>query len=133
MRHPLGTDSVGRDMAVRLLWGGRVSLSVGLVSAFLLVLIGTIVGAIAGYFGGWIDMLISRVIEIVPERRYNATCYPKKSQFLGLHHQQLFAECARHKQMLQVSLDDVGTALSEAETCAQQAEPEVELVLSKAG
>ena len=65
MRHPLGTDSIGRDMLVRLLWGGRVSLSVGLVSAFLLVLIGTIIGAIAGYAGGTVDLLISRVIEIV--------------------------------------------------------------------
>ncbi|HIG10732.1 MAG: ABC transporter permease [bacterium] len=64
-RHLLGTDSIGRDMLVRLLWGGRVSLSVGLVSAFLLVLIGTVVGAIAGYGGGAVDLVISRVIEIV--------------------------------------------------------------------
>ena len=64
-RHPLGTDSVGRDLLVRLLWGGRVSLSVGIVSAALLVLIGTFIGAIAGYSGGIVDLLISRVIEIV--------------------------------------------------------------------
>ncbi|MCB9914319.1 MAG: ABC transporter permease [Planctomycetes bacterium] len=64
-RHPLGTDSVGRDMLVRLLWGGRVSLAVGLVSALLLVLIGTVIGAVAGFFGGWVDLLISRLIEIV--------------------------------------------------------------------
>ncbi|MHC5209391.1 MAG: ABC transporter permease [Planctomycetota bacterium] len=63
-RHPLGTDSLGRDMLARMVWGGRVSLSVGLVSTVFLVLIGTILGALAGYFGGRVDMLISRVIEI---------------------------------------------------------------------
>lgn len=55
------------------------------------------------------------VIEIVPERRYNATCYPKKSRILGLRHQQLFAKCTRYKQMLHVSLDDVVAAISQAE------------------
>lgn len=64
-RHPLGTDSVGRDLLVRMLWGGRVSLSVGLVSAVLLVLIGTFIGALAGYFRGWVDLVLSRLIEIV--------------------------------------------------------------------
>ncbi len=57
----------------------------------------------------------TQVIEIVPEGRYNATCYPKKSQILHLRHQQLFARCTRHKQKLQVSLGDVETALAQAE------------------
>jgi peptide/nickel transport system permease protein len=65
LRHILGTDSVGRDFLTRLLWGGRVSLSVGLLSACLLVVIGTIVGSIAGFFGGRVDILVSRFIEIV--------------------------------------------------------------------
>lgn len=64
-RHWFGTDSFGRDFLTRMLWGGRVSLSVGLVSAFLLVLIGTCIGAVAGYFGGRVDLLISRFIEVV--------------------------------------------------------------------
>lgn len=64
-RHPLGTDSVGRDLLVRLIWGGRVSLVVGLVSALLLTVIGTLVGAIAGYCGGLTDLFVSRVIEVV--------------------------------------------------------------------
>lgn len=64
-RHWLGTDSVGRDFLTRLIWGGRVSLSVGLLSAFLLVVIGTAVGSIAGFFGRRTDILISRFIEIV--------------------------------------------------------------------
>lgn len=63
-RHVLGTDSLGRDIFSRLVWGARVSLSVGLVSTVILVLIGTVLGALAGYFGGWVDTLISRVIEV---------------------------------------------------------------------
>ncbi|RKY22004.1 MAG: hypothetical protein DRQ55_02335 [Planctomycetota bacterium] len=63
-RHPLGSDSLGRDQLARMLWGGRISLSVGLISTALLVLIGTIMGALAGYFGGWVDLVISRIIEI---------------------------------------------------------------------
>ena len=58
------------------------------------------------------------VIEIVPERRYNATCYPKKSCILGLHHQQVLAKSTRHKQVLKVSLDDVASALAQVENCA---------------
>lgn len=64
-RHPIGTDSLGRDLAARMIWGGRVSLAVGLVSTVLLVTIGVIVGSIAGYYGGWIDIVLSRLIEIV--------------------------------------------------------------------
>lgn len=63
-RHPLGADSLGRDILARMVWGGRISLSVGLISTALLVLIGTFLGALAGYFGGWVDVLISRIIEI---------------------------------------------------------------------
>ncbi len=63
-RRVLGTDSLGRDMLARLIWGGRISLSVGFVAAFLIVFLGTIIGSIAGYVGGRTDMLISRVIEV---------------------------------------------------------------------
>lgn len=65
LRHPLGTDALGRDLLVRLLWGGRISLAVGLASALLLVTLGTLIGACAGYYGGWCDALLSRLIEIV--------------------------------------------------------------------
>jgi peptide/nickel transport system permease protein len=60
-----GTDSLGRDLAARMLWGGRVSLSVGLLSAALLTFIGALVGALAGYFGGWVDFVVLRLIEVL--------------------------------------------------------------------
>ena len=64
-RHLLGTDSLGRDIATRLVWGARISLAVGLVSTAIFVFIGTVIGSIAGYYPGRTDMLISRLIEIV--------------------------------------------------------------------
>jgi capsular polysaccharide biosynthesis protein len=57
----------------------------------------------------------TRVIEIVPAGRYNATIYPEKSRIFGLHHQLVFAERAKFKQILRVSLDHVATALARAE------------------
>jgi hypothetical protein len=56
----------------------------------------------------------TQVIEIVPARRYNATCYPNKSRIFGLHHQLIFAERIRRNQILRVSLGDVEAALSQA-------------------
>lgn len=64
-RHPAGTDELGRDFLVRMLWGGRVSLSVGILSAFLLTIIGVVIGSCAGYFGGWVDIAVMRLIEIL--------------------------------------------------------------------
>lgn len=63
--HVMGTDETGRDIFCRMLWGGRVSLSVGIVAVLIYVSIGIVVGAIAGYFRGTTDMLISRIIEVV--------------------------------------------------------------------
>ncbi len=64
-RHILGTDDNGRSIISRMIWGSRVSLSVGFVSVSLYVIIGIIIGSIAGYYGKWIDIAISRFIEIV--------------------------------------------------------------------
>ncbi len=63
--HLLGTDDLGRDVLSRMIWGGRVSLSVGFVAVGIAVLIGVAVGAAAGYFGGLSDIVISRLIEVV--------------------------------------------------------------------
>ncbi len=63
--HALGTDESGRDMLCRLLWGSRVSLSVGFVAVGIYILIGVVIGAVAGYFRGVPDILISRFIEWV--------------------------------------------------------------------
>jgi len=65
MRHPLGTDDIGRDVLARMIHGSRVSLSVGFVAVGLYVTIGIIFGCLAGYFGRWVDITISRLIEIM--------------------------------------------------------------------
>ena len=65
LEHFLGTDGDGRDVASQLVWGSRVSLSVGLVAVGIAVCIGVLLGALAGFYGGWIDMCISRLIEVM--------------------------------------------------------------------
>ena len=62
--HILGTDGHGMDMLTRLMFGGRISLMVGFVTVILEVLIGVIMGGVAGYFGGWVDTLIMRLVDI---------------------------------------------------------------------
>ena len=61
----LGTDDLGRDILSRLIYGARVSLMVGLVSVGIAVLFGTFFGAIAGFFGGWLDNVIMRFMDII--------------------------------------------------------------------
>ena len=63
--HWLGTDDAGRDVFARLLYAGRVSLSVGVVAALISAVIGTVIGLVSGYFGGWLDNLLMRFTEMV--------------------------------------------------------------------
>ena len=65
LEHPFGTDGLGRDLLTRCLYGGRVSLFVGFMVMVITLVIGVPVGAIAGFFGGWIDNILMRIIDAV--------------------------------------------------------------------
>jgi peptide/nickel transport system permease protein len=61
--HPFGTDPLGRDLLTRILYGGRISLSVALMVVVVTLVIGVPVGAVAGYFGGWVDNVLMRITD----------------------------------------------------------------------
>jgi peptide/nickel transport system permease protein len=62
--HSLGTDENGRDLFSRLMFGARISLTVGVAAVIMELFIGTLLGAIAGYYGGWIDYIIMRITDV---------------------------------------------------------------------
>ena len=65
LEHPMGTDAFGRDQLTRIMHGGKVSLQVGMISVLIGGTFGILMGAIAGFFGGWIDEIVSRFIDVM--------------------------------------------------------------------
>lgn len=63
--HILGTDSLGRDYAARVMVGSRISLLIGLIASAIILIIGSIYGSIAGFFGGWTDLIMMRIVDII--------------------------------------------------------------------
>ncbi|MEG0853730.1 MAG: ABC transporter permease [Angelakisella sp.] len=63
--HLLGTDSLGRDYMVRLMMGSRISLLVGIVASVIILVLGSLYGAVSGYFGGRVDMIMMRIVDII--------------------------------------------------------------------
>jgi peptide/nickel transport system permease protein len=62
--YPLGTDHLGRDMLALIVYGARVSLLIGLVAASISLVVGVLVGSVAGYYGGWVDIVLSRLTDM---------------------------------------------------------------------
>ncbi|MBR4949214.1 MAG: ABC transporter permease [Clostridia bacterium] len=63
--HVLGTDNLGRDLAIRLMMGARVSLLVGIVASIIVLIIGSVYGAVSAYFGGFVDIIMMRIVDII--------------------------------------------------------------------
>ncbi len=75
--HLLGTDRLGRDLLSRIIYGARISLTIGLLGIFVSFVIGVTLGGISGYYGGWVDNVIQRFIEMV-------RCFPELPLWMAL-------------------------------------------------
>jgi peptide/nickel transport system permease protein len=65
VEHLMGTDELGRDLLTRIMYGGRISLSIGIMAMALAVIVGTVVGGLAGYYGGWVDNVLMRFVDMM--------------------------------------------------------------------
>jgi peptide/nickel transport system permease protein len=64
-QHWLGTDDLGRDILTRLLYAGQISMSVGIICTAIVIVVGALVGVVSGYFGGWIDTILMRIVDLL--------------------------------------------------------------------
>ena len=104
-KHWLGTDKYGMDMLTRLMYGGRVSLMIGFIVIIIETVLGVILGGIAGYFGGWVDNLIMRLVDIF-------YCIPSMPiiLILGAAMDQQRVECGKRLIYLMLILGILGWA-----------------------
>jgi len=65
VKHLMGTDDLGRDLLTRILYGGRVSLSIGVMAMTLAVIVGAVIGGLAGFYGGWVDNVLMRFVDMM--------------------------------------------------------------------
>src|SRR5262249_45344292 len=64
LAHPFGTDANGRDLLSRIIWGARMSVTIGLGAVLLSTFLAVSVGVLSGYFGGWFDLLVQRLVDV---------------------------------------------------------------------
>ncbi len=63
--HLFGTDELGRDILSRCIWGARVSLTIGIIASVITITIGITIGLVSGYYGGWIDIMLMRIVDVI--------------------------------------------------------------------
>ena len=82
LKHILGTDEQGRDVLLRLFLGGRISIMVGVLAAGVTVVLGTIIGGVAGYYGGTVDNILMRIAEIIYSIPFTPTVISISAAFM---------------------------------------------------